>query len=148
VKIDTVLSLESVTDEAALPAFDARVRRALPGAPIRYVCEPKVDSLGIALLYRRGQLVRGATTGLRPSDGAPRHATEGHAVPCLRGWHGHFEVGAPVGENLPIHVSGDAREDGIKGPDSLDEEDDAGGHGPDPVVVDIAADHRPAISHP
>jgi DNA ligase (NAD+) len=38
------------------------VRRAL-GDRVRYVVEPKVDGLGVALLYRRGRLVRGATRG-------------------------------------------------------------------------------------
>jgi DNA ligase (NAD+) len=39
------------------------VRRAVGEARVIWVCEPKVDGLGIALLYRRGRLVRGATRG-------------------------------------------------------------------------------------
>jgi DNA ligase (NAD+) len=58
-----MLSLDSVTDVAAVRAFDERVQRALRGARVAYVCEPKIDGLGVALLYERGRLVRGATRG-------------------------------------------------------------------------------------
>jgi DNA ligase (NAD+) len=58
-----MLSLESVTDADEVRAFEARVRRALRGAAPSWVTEPKVDGLGVALLYRRGRLVRGATRG-------------------------------------------------------------------------------------
>ena len=58
-----MLSLESVTSVAEVRAFEARVRRALPGVALGWVAEPKVDGLGVALLYRRGRLVRGATRG-------------------------------------------------------------------------------------
>jgi DNA ligase (NAD+) len=58
-----MLSLESVTEPAELRAFVERVRKALGGAEPTFVCEPKVDGLGVALLYRRGRLVRGATRG-------------------------------------------------------------------------------------
>lgn len=58
-----MLSLESVTDLDEVRAFEARVRRGLPGETLAWVCEPKIDGLGIALLYRRGRLVRGATRG-------------------------------------------------------------------------------------
>jgi DNA ligase (NAD+) len=58
-----MLSLDSVTDVEAVRAFDERVRRALRGAEARYVCEPKIDGLGVALLYEHGRLVRGATRG-------------------------------------------------------------------------------------
>ena len=37
--------------------------RALPGQRFTYVCEPKIDGLGVALLYARGRFVRGATRG-------------------------------------------------------------------------------------
>lgn len=57
-----MLSLDSVTDTADVRRFDERVRAAL-GAARPYVCEPKVDGLGVALLYRRGRLVRGGTRG-------------------------------------------------------------------------------------
>jgi DNA ligase (NAD+) len=61
-----MLSLESVTTTGAVVDWDRRVRAALGHAPRGFVCEPKIDGLGVALLYERGRLVRGATRG----DGA------------------------------------------------------------------------------
>ncbi len=58
-----MLSLDNAMDPAELREFEARLKRALPGADFEYVCEPKVDGLGVALLYERGQFVRGATRG-------------------------------------------------------------------------------------
>ncbi len=58
-----MLSLDTVTSADELRQFEARIGRALRGATISYVCEPKVDGLGVALLYARGRLVRGATRG-------------------------------------------------------------------------------------
>jgi DNA ligase (NAD+) len=58
-----MLSLDNATRRADLVEFEARLTRALPSAAFTYVCEPKVDGLGVALLYEAGQLVRGATRG-------------------------------------------------------------------------------------
>ena len=58
-----MLSLDNATSPDDLREFEARLRRALPGAAFAYVCEPKIDGLGIALLYERGRFVRGATRG-------------------------------------------------------------------------------------
>jgi DNA ligase (NAD+) len=58
-----MLSLENATSVTDLKQFEGRLARALPGAEFRYVCEPKVDGLGVALLYEDGRLVRGATRG-------------------------------------------------------------------------------------
>jgi DNA ligase (NAD+) len=58
-----MLSLDNALNEDDLRAFEARILRAQPGARVRYVCEPKIDGLGVALLYERGRLVRGATRG-------------------------------------------------------------------------------------
>ncbi len=57
-----MLSLDNA-DAGELREFEARLRRALPGVEFDYVCEPKVDGLGVALLYERGHFVRGATRG-------------------------------------------------------------------------------------
>ncbi|HXJ81411.1 MAG TPA: NAD-dependent DNA ligase LigA [Candidatus Methylomirabilis sp.] len=58
-----MLSLDSVTDPEDVRAFERRVRRLIAADGMRWVAEPKIDGLGIALLYRRGRLVRGATRG-------------------------------------------------------------------------------------
>src|SRR5437867_8076655 len=58
-----MLSLDNATSPDDLREFEARLRRALPGASFAFVCEPKIDGLGIALLYGRGRFVRGATRG-------------------------------------------------------------------------------------
>ncbi len=58
-----MLSLENATSEADLREFEARLKRALPGVEFSYVCEPKVDGLGVALLYEDGVFTRGATRG-------------------------------------------------------------------------------------
>ena len=58
-----MLSLDNTTTPDQLREFEARLQRAWPGAAFRYVCEPKIDGLGVALLYEQGRLVRGATRG-------------------------------------------------------------------------------------
>ncbi|HEV8642294.1 MAG TPA: NAD-dependent DNA ligase LigA [Methylomirabilota bacterium] len=58
-----MLSLDNATTPEQLREFEARIGRALPGARFTYVCEPKIDGLGVALLYEQGRFVRGATRG-------------------------------------------------------------------------------------
>jgi DNA ligase (NAD+) len=58
-----MLSLDNAMAPDDLREFEARLKRALPGAVFHYVCEPKIDGLGIALVYERGRFVRGATRG-------------------------------------------------------------------------------------
>jgi DNA ligase (NAD+) len=58
-----MLSLDNATTPAELSEFEARLGRALPGVRFTYVCEPKIDGLGVALVYQRGRFVRGATRG-------------------------------------------------------------------------------------
>jgi DNA ligase (NAD+) len=58
-----MLSLDNATWADDLREFEARISRALPGQRFSYVCEPKIDGLGVALLYARGRFVRGATRG-------------------------------------------------------------------------------------
>src|SRR5207249_9176101 len=58
-----MLSLDNATTPEDLREFEARLNRALPGTGFRYVCEPKIDGLGVALLYEHGRFVRGATRG-------------------------------------------------------------------------------------
>jgi DNA ligase (NAD+) len=58
-----MLSLDNALSGNDLREFEARLRRALPNAHFEYVCEPKIDGLGVALLYTRGRFARGATRG-------------------------------------------------------------------------------------
>jgi DNA ligase (NAD+) len=58
-----MLSLDNATNAEDLREFEARMQRLLPGQRFTYVVEPKIDGLGVALLYERGTLVRGATRG-------------------------------------------------------------------------------------
>jgi DNA ligase (NAD+) len=59
----TMLSLDNCYSQDELREFDSRVGRLLGGAEVDYVVEPKIDGLGIALVYEDGILVRGATRG-------------------------------------------------------------------------------------
>lgn len=58
-----MLSLDNATSAEELREFEARMRRLLPEPKFTYVAEPKIDGLGVALLYERGSLVRGTTRG-------------------------------------------------------------------------------------
>jgi len=58
-----MLSLDNAYSADEIREFEARLQRALPGETFTYVCEPKVDGLGVALLFEKGFLVRGATRG-------------------------------------------------------------------------------------
>jgi DNA ligase (NAD+) len=57
-----MLSLGNIFDDGELLEFDERVRK-LVGDEVRYVVEPKLDGLAVALLYEGGRFVRGATRG-------------------------------------------------------------------------------------
>ena len=58
-----MLSLGNTYSAEELREFDGRVRGRLPGEDVRYVVELKLDGVSIALLYRNGALLRGATRG-------------------------------------------------------------------------------------
>ncbi|MBI5628403.1 MAG: NAD-dependent DNA ligase LigA, partial [Candidatus Rokubacteria bacterium] len=58
-----MLSLDNAMSADELREFEARIKRASPGAVFDYVCEPKIDGLGVALYYQHGRFVRGATRG-------------------------------------------------------------------------------------
>ena len=62
---EPMLSLDNAYNEDELRAFDERLRRGLDNfqGPVSYVAELKIDGLGVALQYRDGRLVRGATRG-------------------------------------------------------------------------------------
>ena len=60
-----MLSLDNARDAEELREFEARLMRLQDDAaqPLSYVVEPKIDGLGVALLYENGEFVRGATRG-------------------------------------------------------------------------------------
>ena len=60
-----MLSLDNAHNAEELQEFEARLVRlqAESAQPLSYVVEPKIDGLGVALLYENGELVRGATRG-------------------------------------------------------------------------------------
>jgi len=58
-----MLSLDNAFTPEGIREFAARLLRALPDQTFSYVCEVKVDGLGVALLYEKGRLMRGATRG-------------------------------------------------------------------------------------
>jgi DNA ligase (NAD+) len=95
-----MLSLDNATSAEDLREFAARLRRALPGAAFTYVCEPKIDGLGVALLYRRGRFVRGATRGdgRVGEDITPNLRTIAGIPAVLRG---------PLADALEVEVRGE-----------------------------------------
>ncbi len=59
--LQRLLSLDNVFSAAELDAWAARATRLGGSGP--YLCEVKIDGLAVALVYRNGALVRGATRG-------------------------------------------------------------------------------------
>jgi len=58
-----MMSLDNSFDENELQAWGARVERGLAGAPVRYVCELKIDGLAVSIRYEHGRFVQAATRG-------------------------------------------------------------------------------------
>jgi len=58
-----MLSLGNAFSDEEVEEFDQRVRSALDIERVRYLAEPKLDGLAIALRYEKGALVLGATRG-------------------------------------------------------------------------------------
>jgi len=58
-----MLSLANAFSSDELRAFDERVRRLLDVPEVGYICELKIDGLAVAVRYRDGTFVRGATRG-------------------------------------------------------------------------------------
>jgi len=56
-----MLSLDNTYSYDELQEFDERVKKNV--GEIEYIVEPKIDGVGVALLYENGILVRGATRG-------------------------------------------------------------------------------------
>ncbi|MGA9750541.1 MAG: NAD-dependent DNA ligase LigA [Acidobacteriota bacterium] len=58
-----LLSLDNTYDEADLLEWNARLERVLGKTSLDFVCEIKLDGLSVALTYRDGHFVTGATRG-------------------------------------------------------------------------------------
>ncbi len=82
-----MLSLSNAFDRAELDAWEARVRSALGDAPVRYVCELKIDGAAVSLTYEEGLLTTGATRGdgVRGEDVTPNLRTVRSIPLRLRG---------------------------------------------------------------
>ena len=59
--LQRLLSIDNAFSAEELAAWAARAVRLGGGGP--YLCEVKIDGLAVALVYRNGALVRGATSG-------------------------------------------------------------------------------------
>ncbi len=57
-----MLSLDNAFSSEELEAWGERVRKGV-GDGVRFSCELKIDGVAVALTYRRGRLVQGATRG-------------------------------------------------------------------------------------
>ncbi len=60
--LERMLSLDNAFSSEELTAWDARVRGDIGEEP-EYLCELKIDGVALALVYKNGMLVRGATRG-------------------------------------------------------------------------------------
>jgi DNA ligase (NAD+) len=58
-----MLSIDNTYNADELREFDRRVRKLLPGEPVSYVVELKIDGVAISLTYEQGRFTVGATRG-------------------------------------------------------------------------------------
>jgi DNA ligase (NAD+) len=58
-----MLSIENGYTEDEIREFEDRIRKLLPGRPIAYTAELKIDGLGISVVYRDGKFARAVTRG-------------------------------------------------------------------------------------
>ena len=58
-----MLSLANAMNEAELVAFDERMQKGLDQESVTYMAEPKLDGLGVELVYKNGTFIHGSTRG-------------------------------------------------------------------------------------
>ena len=58
-----MLSLANAMNEEEFVAFDKRMQKGLDSDSVTYMAEPKLDGLGVELVYENGLLVYGSTRG-------------------------------------------------------------------------------------
>ncbi|MBC7448265.1 MAG: NAD-dependent DNA ligase LigA, partial [Hymenobacteraceae bacterium] len=95
-----MLSLANTYSEDDVREFDERVRKALGGADVEYVCEQKFDGVALSLTYENGALVQAVTRGDgTQGDDITANARTIRALPLqLRGtgWPARLEVRGEV----------------------------------------------------
>ena len=59
-----MLSLDNITNKQELTEFEQRIQRFLKTTdPLEYVTEPKIDGIGVELVFENGELAVGSTRG-------------------------------------------------------------------------------------
>ena len=58
-----MLSLANAMDNNELIAFNERLKKNLKTQKINYIAEPKLDGLGVELIYKNGVFIKGSTRG-------------------------------------------------------------------------------------
>jgi DNA ligase (NAD+) len=58
-----MLSIDNTYSVEELKKYGERIARLLPGEPIEWVVELKIDGVAVAIIYEDGRLARGATRG-------------------------------------------------------------------------------------
>jgi DNA ligase (NAD+) len=58
-----MLSLANAMNESELVAFDGRMQKGLDQESVIYMAEPKLDGLGVELVYENGTFIHGSTRG-------------------------------------------------------------------------------------
>jgi DNA ligase (NAD+) len=96
--VEPLLSLDNAFSEAEFTAWWGRAERLGGAGP--FLCELKIDGLAVALLYRNGRLVRGATRGDgRTGEDITPNVRSVRSVPMRlagSGWPDELEVRGEV----------------------------------------------------
>jgi DNA ligase (NAD+) len=58
-----MLSIDNTYQPSEVREFDTRLRKLIPGSPVAYSVEPKIDGVAISLTYEDGVFTRGLTRG-------------------------------------------------------------------------------------
>jgi len=58
-----MLSLANAMNEEELAQFNKRIKKVLNKSSFEYIAEPKLDGLGVELIYEKGLFVKGSTRG-------------------------------------------------------------------------------------
>ena len=90
-----MMSIENTYSEDELRDWVNRCRRLLPGAPISFIGELKVDGVASSLIYEKGRLLRAVTRGDGSTgDEVTANVRTIRGVPLMVDYPEPFEVGA------------------------------------------------------